>query len=101
MIILFSILFLQLFEIFCEKIIKGLITKIESKDHYILTEKTDEIIRCTIRGKLKKEFNLKKDKLYSTDFASVGDVADYDLNQDGDIDSGEEDLNLGQVFFAR
>lgn len=72
-----------MYEVFCEKIIKGIITKIESKDHYVLADETDEIIRCTIRGKLKKEFNLKKDKLYITDFASVGDVADYDLNKDG------------------
>ncbi len=44
---------------------------------------------------MKKEFNLKKDKLYSTDFASVGDVADYDLNEDGTgvINSIEERRN--------
>ncbi|RKY93865.1 MAG: ribosome small subunit-dependent GTPase A, partial [Ignavibacteriae bacterium] len=70
-------------------------TKIESKDHYLLAEETNEIIRCTIRGKLKKEFKLKKDKLYSTDFASVGDVVNYDLNKDGTgvINSIEERRN--------
>jgi ribosome biogenesis GTPase len=84
-----------LFEVFCEKIIKGIITKIESKDHYVLTEETADILRCTIRGKLKKEFKLKKDKLYSTDFASVGDVVNYDLNTDGTgvINSIEERRN--------
>ncbi|MEE9449543.1 MAG: ribosome small subunit-dependent GTPase A [Ignavibacteriaceae bacterium] len=48
-----------------------------------------------MRGKLKKEFNLKKDKLYFTDFAAVGDVADYDLNEDGTgvINSIEERRN--------
>ena len=84
-----------MFEVFCEKIIKGIITKIESKDHYVLAAGTADILRCTIRGKLKKEFNLKKDKLYSTDFASVGDVVNYDLNKDGTgvINSIEERRN--------
>ena len=41
------------------------------------------LIRCTLKGKFKKEFNLKKDKLYHTDFAAVGDSVLFDLNDDG------------------
>lgn len=40
-------------------------------------------MRCSIRGKFKKEFNLKKDKLYKTDIAVAGDFVEYDLNDDG------------------
>lgn len=38
-------------------------------------------------------------ELYLTELSSL--IADYDANQDGEIDEGEEGLNLGQVFFAR
>jgi ribosome biogenesis GTPase len=33
--------------------------------------------------KLKKQFNLKKDKLFQTDIAVVGDVVEFELNSDG------------------
>ncbi|AFH49033.1 Putative GTPase [Ignavibacterium album JCM 16511] len=36
-----------------------------------------------LRGKFKKEFSLKKDKLYQTDIAVVGDKVKFDLNDDG------------------
>ena len=36
-----------------------------------------------LRGKFKKDYNLKKDKLYLTDIAVVGDVVEFDLNKDG------------------
>lgn len=41
------------------------------------------LIRCSAKGKFKKDFNLKKDKLFNTDFAVVGDVVKFDLNDDG------------------
>ncbi|OGU55801.1 MAG: ribosome small subunit-dependent GTPase A [Ignavibacteria bacterium RBG_13_36_8] len=40
-------------------------------------------IRCNLRGKFKKEFGMKKDKLFALDMAAVGDVVDIDLNDDG------------------
>lgn len=40
-------------------------------------------IRCSLRGKFQKEFALKKDKLFAMDIAAVGDVVEYELNQDG------------------
>ncbi len=36
-----------------------------------------------LRGKFKKDFSLKKDKLYQTDIAVVGDKVKFDLNDDG------------------
>lgn len=38
---------------------------------------------CSIRGKFKKDFELKKDKLYYTDFITVGDSVGFEYNQDG------------------
>ena len=67
---------------FYEAIIRGLITKIESKDYYVLSEANDSY-RCTLRGKFKKEYALKKDKLFVTDIAAVGDNVEFDLNPDG------------------
>lgn len=40
-------------------------------------------IRCVLRGKFKKDFALKKDKLFHTDIAVVGDKVKFDLNDDG------------------
>ncbi len=40
-------------------------------------------MRCSLKGKFKKDFNLKKDKLYHTDLVAVGDSVLYDLNDDG------------------
>lgn len=57
--------------------------RIESKDVYVYPENSFEIIRCSLKGKFKKEFGLKKDKLYKTDIAVVGDFVEYDLNNDG------------------
>jgi ribosome biogenesis GTPase len=65
-----------------EATIRGVITKIESKDYYVLSE-GNESYRCTLRGKFKKEYALKKDKLYLTDIVAVGDNVVFDLNPDG------------------
>jgi ribosome biogenesis GTPase len=64
-----------------EKSIKGRIVRIESKDYYVLSQK-DEVIRCYLRGKFQKEFELKKDKLYTLDIAAVGDFVDFKINED-------------------
>jgi ribosome biogenesis GTPase len=40
-------------------------------------------VRCSLKGKFKKDFNMKKDKLYLIDIAAVGDYVDYNMNDDG------------------
>lgn len=40
-------------------------------------------IRCSLRGKFKKQFSLKKDKLHTLDVAAVGDFVKVDLSNDG------------------
>ncbi|MFC2102911.1 ribosome small subunit-dependent GTPase A [Bacteroidota bacterium] len=71
-----------------ERTIKGLVTKIESKDFYVLSE-NNETNRCSLRGKLKKEYSLKKDKLFLTDIAVVGDIVEFDasIGETGAINS--------------
>ncbi len=63
--------------------IKGIVFRIESKDYYVLPTDGDQIIRCSLRGKFKNEFKLKKDKLFHTDIAVIGDSIEYDMNADG------------------
>ncbi len=71
--------------------IKGLITKIESKDFYVLTDQY-KTYRCTLRGKFKKEFALKKDKLYLTNIAAVGDTVEFEsANSNGGVIHSIED----------
>ncbi|MEJ2104615.1 MAG: ribosome small subunit-dependent GTPase A [Ignavibacteriaceae bacterium] len=43
----------------------------------------DKEIICSLRGKFKKEFELKKDKLFFTDFITVGDNVQFEMNKDG------------------
>lgn len=43
----------------------------------------EEEILCSLRGKFKKDYELKKDKLFFTDFVAVGDMVEYEMNQDG------------------
>ena len=62
--------------------IRGIIYKIESKDYYVIYN-GDRHIRCTLKGKFKKEFALKKDKQYKLDIAVVGDDVEFDINDDG------------------
>ncbi len=59
--------------------IKGIICRIESKDYYVISNEDKKIIRCSIKGKFKKDFRLKKEKLFKTDIAVVGDYVEYDL----------------------
>ncbi|NWF88546.1 MAG: ribosome small subunit-dependent GTPase A [Ignavibacteriaceae bacterium] len=40
-------------------------------------------MRCSLKGKYKKDFQLKKSKLYHTDIVTVGDEVSLDLNNDG------------------
>jgi ribosome biogenesis GTPase / thiamine phosphate phosphatase len=41
------------------------------------------MFRCGLKGRFKKDFQLKKDKLYHTDIAIVGDEVIFDVNRDG------------------
>ncbi len=66
-----------------ENCIKGTIGRTESKDFYVLPLGGGETIRCSLRGKFKKDFHLKKDKLYLTDIAVVGDSVEFEINDDG------------------
>ncbi|WKZ70625.1 MAG: ribosome small subunit-dependent GTPase A [Melioribacteraceae bacterium] len=61
---------------------KGRIVRIESKDYYVLSDQ-DKIVRCYLRGKFQKEFELKKDKLFTLDIAAVGDFVKFSKNEDG------------------
>jgi ribosome biogenesis GTPase len=61
---------------------KGIVSRIESKDYYVLTD-DDKEIRCVLRGKLKLEAEWKKEKLLYTDLIVVGDVVEFELNEDG------------------
>jgi ribosome biogenesis GTPase len=63
--------------------IKGIITKIESKQYYLIPVGQDTEIICSLKGKFKKEYELKKDKLYFIDFIAVGDNVEFDINKDG------------------
>jgi len=40
-------------------------------------------IRCVLRGKFKKQLEIKKDKLYTYDFAVVGDFVEFEILPDG------------------
>lgn len=48
-----------------------------------MPEGREEEILCSLRGKFKKDFEMKKDKLFFTDFITVGDCVEFDLNKDG------------------
>ncbi|WP_337872740.1 ribosome small subunit-dependent GTPase A [Ignavibacterium sp.] len=62
---------------------EGIISRVESKDYYVLENVSLKEIRCVLRGKFKKDFALKKDKLFLTDIAVVGDKVKFELNDDG------------------
>ena len=65
-----------------EKTIQGRIVRIESKDYYV-KEDNGSIIRCSLRGRFKKELQRKRDKLLTHDFATIGDWANYSFVSDG------------------
>jgi len=66
-----------------EEFIEGIINRVESKDYYVLEKNSFKEIRCVLRGKFKKNFALKKNKLFHTDIAVVGDYICFDLKDDG------------------
>lgn len=78
-----SVLFYGRFFIFIGVIIQGIICRAESKDYYFLSVNDNKIIRCSLKGKIKHDFRLKKDKQFVTDIVVVGDLVNIDLNQDG------------------
>ena len=49
----------------------------------MIPENQDAEILCSLKGKFKKDYEFKKDKLYFIDFVAVGDHVEYDLNKDG------------------
>ena len=57
--------------------------ELRAKTIYVLSVENQTTIRCGLKGKFKKDFRLKKDKLYHTDVAIVGDEVIFDLNRDG------------------
>ncbi len=61
---------------------EGVVCRIESKDYYVLSP-DGNTVRCSIRGRIKNLFKLKKDKLTRLDVAAVGDKVSFSLNADG------------------
>jgi len=64
-------------------VIKGIVSRIESKDYYVFPASGEDNVRCSLPGKFKNDIKLKKDKQYLTDIVAVGDYVDYELNADG------------------
>lgn len=46
-------------------------------------DENNKEVRCFLRGKFQKEFSIKKDKLLTLDIAAVGDIVEFNLNNDG------------------
>lgn len=61
---------------------EGRVFKVESNNVYVTDDKGNDY-RCSVRGRLKNSFNLKKDKLYNLDIVVVGDYVGFDINDDG------------------
>ncbi|MFH0735763.1 MAG: ribosome small subunit-dependent GTPase A [bacterium] len=53
----------------------------ESKDYYVRTEE-GEITRCSLRGRYKKQYELKKNKQSVLDIVCVGDGVDFEKSGD-------------------
>ena len=64
------------------KMIKGVVKKIESKDYYVLIS-SEEVIRCSLPGKIKNKYKKEKGKQYRIDIVAVGDFVYFNLNDDG------------------
>ena len=60
--------------------IKAKVIRIESKDYYVRTEE-GEITRCSLRGRYKKEYELKKNKQSVLDIVCVGDIVDFEKSE--------------------
>lgn len=61
----------------------GTVIRIESKDYYVSGIDTGKVYRCSLRGKFKKDFHLKKEKQYALDIAVIGDDVEFLVNADG------------------
>jgi ribosome biogenesis GTPase len=48
----------------------------------LIPEGQDDEILCSLRGKFKKDYEMKKDKLFFTDFIAVGDYVEFEINKD-------------------
>lgn len=48
----------------------------------MIPEGQDKEILCSLRGKFKKDYEMKKDKLFFTDFIAVGDYVEFEMNKD-------------------
>jgi len=48
----------------------------------LIPEGQDEEILCSLRGRFKKDYEMKKDKLFFTDFIAVGDYVEFEMNKD-------------------
>ncbi len=62
-----------------ELAITGLVLRIESKHFYVYDDLDNKIRICSLRGKFKKDFALKRDKLSVTDLVVVGDKVRYTI----------------------
>jgi len=61
---------------------EGRVTRIESKDIYVISNDGSEI-RCVLPGKIKNKYSLKKNKLNTLDIVAVGDFVKYSLKTSG------------------
>lgn len=64
------------------KKVKGIVTRIESKSHFVLCENGD-LVECSLPGRIKKLYRLKRDKLTTKDIVAVGDEVVISLSGNG------------------
>ncbi len=63
---------------------KARVFRIEGNSYFVRPlEDLATLMRCSLKGKLKNDFSLKRDKLYTTDICVVGDIVDILTNADG------------------
>ncbi|MHC1738642.1 MAG: ribosome small subunit-dependent GTPase A [Ignavibacteriaceae bacterium] len=60
---------------------QGTIIRIE-KDYFVSDNAGTDVYRCTLRGKFKKDFHMKKEKQYALDIVVVGDSVEFSVNKD-------------------
>ena len=69
-----------------------MICRIESKDYYVIPLNGNNEVRCSLKGKLKNDFRLKRGKLYKTDIAVIGDYVDFEkADENSGVISGIEE----------